>query len=85
VQKDFCNNIGTKRTFQDHYYVSALGGKPAVLEALIENNSGPPKDLPAPLWQAETVEPGVTPQALEVRTEIDKWVPPIQAASVVGN
>jgi hypothetical protein len=37
------------------------------------------------LWQAETVEPGVTPQALEVRTEIDKWVPPIQAASVVGN
>jgi hypothetical protein len=31
--------FGTKRTFQDHYYVSALGGKPAVLEALIENNS----------------------------------------------
>jgi hypothetical protein len=77
--------FGTKRTFQGHYYVSALGGKPAVLEALIENNSGLPKDLPAPLWQAETVEPGVTPQALEVRTEIDKCVPPIQAGRVVGN
>jgi hypothetical protein len=34
VQKDFCNNIGTKRTYRDVCYLTAFAGKADISQAL---------------------------------------------------